>query len=431
MDMKKRSTSKGWKILTLLFALLLVMPVQVLAAPEEPSGWQEFSDISVASYYVMDADTGEEILSHNADKKRSNASTTKIMTALILVEDKNFDPDLLLTVSAESLFFLDPNSARIAALKEGDQLSTLDCLAALLIASANDVARVIAQNYGGAYGAVDPQRRNDAAASQELFVARMNERARELGALSTNFTNPAGFDEADGSHYTTAHDIAVIAAEAMKNPLIAHVVSLEYYRMPVTPAHDKAWWATMGNSNALVIYGADYLESQYYEKYTGVKTGTTPQAGRCLVGSGLTTDGRTFVCAALGINPVSINNMPFLARAVPVRAIMEEAARLEGVPKREIPGLLDLPETQPEPVETAEPGNTEPEIPASAGKTEGTTAKPDDHALVGVASTTKPVILIFATLGVLASIAGIVIAVIALLLYIRKRKPVKRGGDNR
>ncbi|HHX30685.1 MAG TPA: D-alanyl-D-alanine carboxypeptidase, partial [Clostridiaceae bacterium] len=331
MDMKKRSTSKGWKILTLLFALLLVLPAQVLAAPEEPSGWQEFSDISVASYYVMDADTGEEILSHNADKKRSNASTTKIMTALILVEDKNFDPDLLLTVSAQSLYFLDPNSARIAALKEGDQLSTLDCLAALLIASANDVARVIAQNYGGAYGAVDPQRRNDAAASQELFVARMNERARELGALSTNFTNPAGFDEADGSHYTTAHDIAVIAAEAMKNPLIAHVVSLEYYRMPVTPAHDKAWWATMGNSNALVIYGADYLESQYFEKYTGVKTGTTPQAGRCLVGSGLTTDGRTLVCAALGINPVSINNMPFLARAIPVRAIMEEAARLEGV----------------------------------------------------------------------------------------------------
>lgn len=431
MDMKKRSTSKGWKILTLLFALLLVLPAQVLAAPEEPSGWQEFSDISVASYYVMDADTGKEILSHNADKKRANASTTKIMTALILVEDKNFDPDLLLTVSAQSLFFLDPNSARIAALKEGDQLSTLDCLAALLIASANDVARVIAQNYGGAYGAIDPQRRNDAAASQELFVARMNERARELGALSTNFTNPAGFDEADGSHYTTAHDIAVIAAEAMKNPLIAHVVSLEYYRMPVTPAHDKAWWATMGNSNALVIYGADYLESQYFEKYTGVKTGTTPQAGRCLVGSGLTTDGRTLVCAALGINPVSINNMPFLARAIPVRAIMEEAARLEGVPKREIPGLLDLPETQPEPVDTAEPGNTEPETPAFAGKTEGTTAKPDDNALVGVASTTKPVILIFATLGVLASIAGIVIAVIALLLHIRKRKPVKRGGDNR
>ncbi|HHX30295.1 MAG TPA: hypothetical protein GX720_03605, partial [Clostridiaceae bacterium] len=96
-----------------------------------------------------------------------------------------------------------------------------------------------------------------------------------------------------------------------------------------------------------------------------------------------------------------------------------------------IPGLLDLPETQPEPVDTAEPGNTEPETPAFAGKTEGTTTKPDDNALVGVASTTKPVILIFATLGVLASIAGIVIAVIALLLYIRKRKPVKRGGDNR
>lgn len=406
--------------LALLIALVLTFlggPGQLLALGED--GWPRFDEIDVESYSVIDAETGQQILAKNPDRKRSNASTTKIMTALVLVEDPNFDPDLLLTVSAKSLYFLDPNSARLQALQEGDQISTLDCLAALLIASANDIARVIAQNYGGAYGAIDLSRRGDASASQELFVQRMNQRAADLGATSTHFTNPAGFDEADYSHYTTTHDLALIAAEAMKHPLIAHIVSLSNYRMQVTPQHAQAWWGVMSNSNGLVLYGAQYLESQYYEQYTGVKTGTTPQAGKCLVGSGITHDGRTFVCAAMGIQATDMKSTPFLARAIPVRAIMEEAARLEGVPAKSPDSLLALPLVEePEvtaPLETT-PGQS-PETSPSYTEPRG-----EDPFFAGGIGQTNPIILVLATLGVLALIGGIVAAVIALLIFLRKRR---------
>ena len=402
----------------LLILIVTIMPTQVLAARE---GWIDFPDVQVSSYCVIDADTGQVVLEKDAHQRRANASTTKIMTALVLMEDKAFDPDQLLTVSSQSLFFLDPNSARLKGLQEGDLLKTVDCLAALLIASANDIARVIAQNYGGAYGAVDPERRNDASYSQELFVARMNERAKELGATNTHFTNPAGFDEADQSHYTSAHDIALIAAEAMKHPLIAHICSLQYYRMPITSQHEEAWWGTMGNSNALVIYGKDYFESRYYERYTGVKTGTTPQAGMCLVGSGETNDGRNFVCAALGIVPAPLSSSPFLARAIPVSAIMEEAARIEGVPEKAPRDLLELPAVvEEEPTVTTET-EAVPESEATAEYVPDASIG-EDLFFTGGIGQTKPSILILAAIGLLAVVAGVVVGAIALLSLLKKRR---------
>lgn len=417
-------TGRRWvtALLLILVFTFLADPGQVLALGE--GGWPTFDEIQVESYCVIDAETGREILSKHPDRRRSNASTTKIMTALVLLEDPHFDPDLLLTVSDKALVFLDPNSARIKTLNEGDQVSTLDCLAALLIASANDIARVIAQNYGGAYGAVDLNRRGDAAASQALFVERMNRRAAELGAVNTHFTNPAGFDEPDYSHYTTARDIALIAAEAMKHPLIAHIVSLPNYRMQATPQHPEAWWGPMSNSNALVIYGVDYLQSRYYDRYTGVKTGTTPQAGKCLVGSGLTHDGRHFICAAMGIQAVDLSSSPFLARAIPVRTLLEEAARLEGVPEKEPGHPLALPkETEPE-IEAPLPSEP-PDLP---GETSPTYSEIDgeDPFFTGGIGQTKPAILILAAIGVLALIGLMVAAIIAFLLWL-KRKSAGEG----
>lgn len=409
----------------LIILLLTAFPASVFAARE---GWIDFEDVQIGSYCVIDADTGQVILEKDADRRRANASTTKIMTALLLLEDSHFDPDRLLTVSGQSLYFMDPNSARIKGLNEGDLLKTIDCLAALLIASANDIARVIAQNYGGAYGAVDQERRNDASYSQELFVARMNERAQELGAVNTHFTNPAGFDEADQSHYTTARDIALIAAEAMKHPLIAHICSMRYYRMPVNSQHEEAWWGTMGNSNALVIYGKDYFESRYYERYTGVKTGTTPQAGMCLVGSGDTNDGRHFICAALGIVPAPISSSPFLARAIPVSAVMEEAARIMGVPEKEPQDLLAIPIVEnelPAPLETEPEPEPEPTTEYLPDPSIG-----EDVFFTGGIGQTKPSILILAAVGLLAVIGAIVAGIIALLIYVKKhRKNVFEARD--
>ena len=237
MNGKKNRARYLWAVIFLALGVLTqgVAPIDVYAV--DHLGWPAFDEISVEAYCVIDAKTGQEILSKNPDRQRANASTTKIMTALVRVEDENFDPDKLLTVSEGALVFSDPSSVRLKGLKAGDQLRTADCLAALLIASANDIARVIAQNYGGAYGAVDPERESDPVRSQALFVERMNRRAAEIGANSTNFTNPAGFDEGDGSHFTTARDLALIAAEAMKHPLIAQICSLHYYWLPTNFEH--------------------------------------------------------------------------------------------------------------------------------------------------------------------------------------------------
>lgn len=429
---KNRFRQKRWNgpaglsgLMLVIFLGLWVFPAGVRAVDHQ--GWPAYDEVAVESYCVIDAGTGEVILAKNPDQKRANASTTKIMTALILVEDEHFDPDQLLTVSKGSLIFSDPASVRLKDLVAGEQLRTADCLAALLIASANDMARVIAQNYGGTYGAVDPERLDDPARAQALFVERMNERARKLGCESTQFTNPAGFDEGDGSHYTTARDLALIAAEAMKHPLIAQICSMHYYRMPVGPEHKEAWWGTLSSTNALVIYGADFLESQYFVRYTGVKTGTTPQAGKCLVGSGVTVDDRQLVCAALGVTPLNLPETPLLARALPVRAIMEEAARLAGCPLRESVDLLTVPpEAEKEnPPQESQPDGPEPSEPeASVGGIE------DDPFFTAGVGQTKPVILILAALGALAIIGGIVAGITALLAWWMRRTSSPRKNGN-
>lgn len=295
--------------------------------------WMSYEEVKIASYCVIDGNTGEVILEHNADARRQNASTTKIMTALTLVNDENYDPDRMLRVSKSAITLKDPGSARIKGLKEGEEIRTLDALAALLIASANDVARVIAQNYGGVYGAIDPSNTNDPDLSQEYFMKKMNAQVTALGLENTHFTNPAGFDAPDDSHYTTARDLAYITLEALKNPQIAHIVGLRRYRMPPNEIHKDAFWAPMYNSNGLIAYGAELLDSQYFVRYTGVKTGTTPQAGKCLVGSGVTQDGKLIICAALGITlPSAYASNQMFGRAIPVRALMEEGAKRLGCP---------------------------------------------------------------------------------------------------
>lgn len=413
MKIKKNKSACLWLVVFLAVLVLAQGVSRAGVRAVDHLGWPAFDEISVEAYCVIDAETGQEILSRNADQQRANASTTKIMTALVLVEDENFDPEKLLTVSEGALVFSDPSSVRLKGLMAGDQLRTADCLAALLVASANDIARVIAQNYGGAYGAVDPQRVGDPVKSQAMFVERMNRRAAEIGATSTQFTNPAGFDEGDRSHYTTARDLALIAAEAMKNPLIAQVCSLHYYRMPVSSGHPQAWWATLSNTNALIIYGADFLQSQYFKRYTGVKTGTTPQAGKCLVGSGLTVDDRQLICAAMGITSLDMPETPLLARALPVRAILEEAARLENFPLREDVDLL-----APPPSGSQEAIETEP-LP-SGTEIEDMGGIEDDPFFTAGGGQVKPVILILAALGALAVIGAIVVAITALLLWITR-----------
>ncbi|MGI6157023.1 MAG: D-alanyl-D-alanine carboxypeptidase family protein [Saccharofermentanales bacterium] len=423
--MKTRKHIVVWMLVALM--MIGMMPIEARALDD--AGWPTIDEINVASYCVVDAETKEIILSKNMHTRRQNASTTKIMTSLVMVEDEHFDPDAMLTVSPESLVFYDPNSARLEDLSPGQKIRALDCLGACMLASANDIARVIAHNFGGTFGANDPDGKNDANESQRRFVERMNARAVELGATDTHFTNPAGFDEPDRSHYTTAHDLAMMSAAAIQNPWIAHVCQQSRYVMHPTEDHPTAWWAAMSTSNALVIYGADALRSEYFVQYTGMKTGTTPQAGRCLVGSGITTDGRHLVCAAMGISNVNASaRNQWLARAVPVRTLLEEAARKIGSPKRVPPEVLAIDYRAPEPVEPTRPvGTAVATEPYAPEVTEDLPGGSDHGGKVVVDHSVPPVFIWLSGLGLLAIIILLVSGMTRFVRWLdRKRASRKR-----
>ena len=150
----------------------------------------------------------------------------------------------------------------------GEQLTREQLLYALLVDSANDAAVAIAQDIAG---------------SVEKFVQEMNEKAKELGTLNTNFVNPHGLH--DDNHYTTAYDMALIACEAMKNPIFRQVVKTERYIIPATNKQDTRY-LYLGNR---LVRNTTYRNYKY-DGANGVKTGYTSKAGNTLIASASRND---------------------------------------------------------------------------------------------------------------------------------------------
>ncbi|MGN0823834.1 MAG: D-alanyl-D-alanine carboxypeptidase family protein [Candidatus Coproplasma sp.] len=202
------------------------------------------ADADGVSEIVMELDHATILHSKNIDRRLPMASTTKIMTALIICEDCNLDEVITVPKSAVGI------EGSSIYLKEDEQISVRDLLYGLMLVSGNDAACALAIHHSK---------------SVELFVDEMNRRAIKLGALDTNFSNPNGLP--DDNHYTTAHDLCKIACAALKNNMFAQVVSTKYY---------KGEYRCFTNKNKLLnsLNGAN-----------GVKTGYTVKAGRCLVSS--------------------------------------------------------------------------------------------------------------------------------------------------
>ncbi len=200
--------------------------------------------ISAEAYALIEAKTEIVLEEKNGDKKMAPASTTKILTAIIAIENAPLTSEF--TISKASA---DVIGSQIGLL-EGEKLSLQDLLYLLLLKSANDAAVAIAE---GIAGSIDD------------FAVLMNKKAGQIGAVSSNFVNPHGLP--DDNHYTTAKDLAIIAAYAMRNEVFASIVSTKTYK---TGYHSL----TIANSNKL-LYQYDYIK--------GVKTGFTKAAGRCLV----------------------------------------------------------------------------------------------------------------------------------------------------
>lgn len=218
---------------------------------------------------LVDADTGLVLFEYNAQKIKYPASLTKLMTAVVAMELIKLDD--ILVVDDMTPFTIDGSHI---ALEPGEEISFEHMINALLIASANDVAEVIAINSAGSVSA---------------FVDIMNEKAKEIGMKNTHFMNPHGLH--DDNHYSTAEDLAKLAVYAYQNDLIREIIQKRNYIIP--PTNIKTEERYLNNSNRLlsaVGYGNQILIDGYYVdiKYdgaTGMKTGYTPEAKSTLIGS--------------------------------------------------------------------------------------------------------------------------------------------------
>lgn len=220
--------------------------------------------VSAEGAILIDADSGQVLYEKNSDKKLYPASTTKIMTALVTLEtldELDLDPDSKVIIPVEAA----GAEGSSLYLKAGEKLSLEELLYGLMLQSGNDSAEAIAICVGG---------------TKEAFVNRMNEKAKKLGCEGTHFVNPSGlFDE---NHYTTAGDLAIIAAEAMKREDFRKIVGAQRWSSEET---DRSFV----NKNKTVFS---------YEGGNGVKIGFTKKSGRTLVASA-ERDGRELIAVVL------------------------------------------------------------------------------------------------------------------------------------
>ena len=239
--------------MTVCVALALFLTVGVSA---------EDINVSAHAAALIDADSGKILWAKEPDKQMSMASTTKIMTALVAIENADIKDEVEIPSGAVGV------EGSSVCLKEGEILTLEELLYAMLLESANDAAAAIAIHVGG---------------SIEDFALMMNERAAQMGLESTSFANPHGLD-AEG-HYTTAYELGVIAAEALKNPDFAKMVSTYRHQIP------------FGNESRRYLLNHNKM-LKLYDGAIGVKTGFTKKSGRCLV-SAAERDGLRLVAVTL------------------------------------------------------------------------------------------------------------------------------------
>lgn len=220
------------------------------------------------------------LYSKNGDELCAPASLTKLMTAIVALEYAT--PETEITAGNE-LYLLDPESSR-AGIYIGHRMTLKQALQGLLLKSGNDTAYVIAAQVGHM---IDENVSGQDAIN--LFCQKMTEKAKAIGCTNTTFRNPDGID-IDG-HMTTANDLLKIAIHALKQPLLAEIMSTEQVTTTLLSGQSKTW----KTSNKLMQTDSKY----YYEGVCGMKTGTTDGAGNCLI-SLATRDDRTILCIVLG-----------------------------------------------------------------------------------------------------------------------------------
>jgi D-alanyl-D-alanine carboxypeptidase (penicillin-binding protein 5/6) len=253
---------------TLVVALLL----GVLAGTGPASARQAREvgepDVAARAWVLTDLKSGDFLAGEDASRELPIASTTKIMEAIVVLENADLDEEV--TVSRDAAAYATPAYSNVGLLP-GDTLSVRELLMAALISSGDDAAYALAEHVGGG-----------GKAGVDRFVEEMNGEAKTLGLENTHFENPVGLDEKE--HYSSARDLATMAREAMQNPEFRDIVSTEYASI-YTPDRE----IPLASTNELLFS---------YGPAIGIKTGTTPAAGESLVSSAAMGD-ESYVCVIL------------------------------------------------------------------------------------------------------------------------------------
>ena len=218
-----------------------------------------FKDITAPNLILAETDTGRILYERNADEKIYPASLTKLLTAILVIE--NCELDEIVTVSENAVLSV-PYGYVNANLQVGEELTVEDLLYAMLVPSANDAANVLAEYVGG---------------SIESFSTMMNSRAKELGCTGSNFTNPSGLHEKE--HYTTTRDLFLISQKAVADKTIEKMLGTTTYTLPSTNKYTgtKRIFTT---TNYMI---RESMKKFYYEYCIGAKTGYTGEAKNCVV----------------------------------------------------------------------------------------------------------------------------------------------------
>lgn len=257
--------TRSWMILSICLLLVLVMPSrQAWAADWDPQQAVRELPVNAETAAVIDVQSGRILYGKDMKKQMRIASLTKIITAIVAIESGRLEETVTVSKNAYKV------EGSSIFLELGEKQKLIDLIYAIMLRSGNDAATAVAEHVGNG--------------SVEKFVQMMNDKVKQLGLTGTHFMNPHGLD-AEG-HYSTASDMAVLTAYALKNPVFAEIVSTEIKKIPW---EGKDWERTMRNKNKMLYR---------YNGADGVKTGYTKAAGRCLATSA-TRDGRQLAVIVL------------------------------------------------------------------------------------------------------------------------------------
>ena len=255
-------------LISLMITALMAagMPMTAFAKPDWPSDTGIESEAGI----VMDADSGAVLFGQNIHVQKAPASITKILTALVVIENSSLDD--MVTFSHDAVYNVEDGSGNKNAIEEGDTLSVRDCLYLLLMRSSNQAANALAEHVGG---------------SRDGFVKMMNEKTAELGCENSHFANPSGLN--DDTQLTSVYDMALIASAAYKNDTLLTISKDKSYRLPATKNNPDG--VTIQPEHKLLIT-TDTESPNYYPYAVAGKTGYTSIAGQTLVTYAIKDDRR-------------------------------------------------------------------------------------------------------------------------------------------